>query len=83
MYYLLLGSIIGLIFAIYTSSKWDDTPKHVWPSWLEFVYTFVAIILIIMIRNPKTEYKNIVSSIIVCCGVYHCYIGIQKIYYGL
>jgi len=83
MFYLCLGAIIGIVFAIYTSSKWGDIPQHVWPSWLEFTYTLIAIILIIILRNPKKLHINVVSCAIMCCGVYHTYIGVKKIYYGL
>jgi hypothetical protein len=83
MYYLLAGTIIGLIFAIYTSEKWEDTPKHVWPSWIEFAYTLVAIILLIMIKYKKENALNFVRVAIAGCGVYHAYIGIQKIHYKI
>ena len=77
--HLLVGAIVGLRFAIYTSEKWEKTPSHVWPPWLEYLYTAVAIILIILLISECKNAVNLALAAIVCCGVYHAYIGTKKL----
>ena len=75
---LLVGILVGIVFARFTSDAWGKKPVHVWGAGTELAYTCVAICLLIWTGMDWKGAVYPVSGMVAACGTYHFLIGIAK-----
>ena len=72
------GFILGLAFAVFTISRWRGRPTHVWPFWMEYLYTIVALSLLVCMKTRFQMSIYPTAMIVATCGMYHLVVGIAK-----